>query len=311
MQVGLTLSQIAQPVSCPHHAHLSCTYALQGPHPLGSMGCPDPSISSGTTKQRAELTWESQATAPHWNNLPWASCSTLAGHLSTLQLRKGASHRAACASHVLQCNALRGVAAMEQTMSAITCQEGEQGQSQILNWTLHAQNFMSCSLAPLYALSCILLSLCVLRLWNKNSNTATKVRKVNDSPSSVVAQGSPTLHTAQQTIQRGRTWRVQEWRGAWPSNPGTQTTLALLLVTWLTVTLRGGRGMATKETKRPFSIHRTEQVFTRKWQRLKAGNYALKSLTEIIQYHIVGGCPWLLWMKLLILTLNKLLASIL
>lgn len=38
--------------------------------------------------------------------------------------------------------------------------------------------------------------------------------------------------------------------------------MALLLVTWLTVTLRGGRGMAVKETKALFSIHRTEQVFT-------------------------------------------------
>lgn len=91
-----------------------------------------------------------------------------------------------------------------------------------------------------------------------------------------MAQGRPILHAGKGMIQRGHTWRLQEWRGARPSNPGTQTTLALLLVTWLTVTLRGGRGMATKETKRPFSMHRTEQVFTWKWQRLEARSYAMK-----------------------------------
>lgn len=68
---------------------------------LGLMVCLDPSISSGTTKHRAELAWESQATALYWNKLPRASCSTLAGHVSTLQPPKGTSHRVIRASHVL------------------------------------------------------------------------------------------------------------------------------------------------------------------------------------------------------------------
>lgn len=39
--------------------------------------------------------------------------------------------------------------------------------------------------------------------------------------------------------------------------------------------------MARKETKRPFSAHRTEQVFTWRRKRLEAKNYAKKSLTEM------------------------------
>lgn len=50
--------------------------------------------------------------------------------------------------------------------------------------------------------------------------------------------------------------------------------------------------MARKETKRPFSVHRTEQVFTWKWKRLEAKNYAMKSLTEM-SYNITSleGVP--------------------
>lgn len=49
--------------------------------------------------------------------------------------------------------------------------------------------------------------------------------------------------------------------------------------------------MAGKETKRPFSVNRTEQVFTWKWKRLEAKNYAMKSLTETVKYHIFRECP--------------------
>lgn len=68
--------------------------------------------------------------------------------------------------------------------------------------------------------------------------------------------------------------------------------------------------MATKETKRPFSIHRTEQVFTWKWQRLEARKYAMKSLTEMAQYHNFRVSLTVV-NETIILTLNKLLAPIL
>lgn len=137
MQTGLTLYQKARSVSCLHHSHLSCTTSntLQAPHPLGSWACPDRSISSGTAEHRAELALEPRATAVEQVTTGWLL------HASRMH-----EHPAATQGHFPQSDTCFTCAAAHHSAwsgchratNGATCWEGEWGQSQILNWTLHA-----------------------------------------------------------------------------------------------------------------------------------------------------------------------------